>query len=272
MEPPGMKSIFLFFSFLMILQGCVGDVQMVPPPREPYPPPPPAPRPQDLKVTQLIMSPDPIREGQRVSFQAIVVNLSPHSVRANLLLKDRDESVTELYDVFLHPGENQILFPKTSYRFSREESCFLIEVEIERTRRSVSMAKEFCARRTLQGWTMRTPRVGPLSIEDLDFSPDPVLPGKEFRFRAKLRNDGNPLRADIRIMDGERAITQLNDILLPHGVSNIVFPIIKYPFHRFDHCFTVIVDVERTPFQVDGARKFCAKPIGWTLHPPFKRP
>jgi len=45
-------------------------------------------------------------------------------------------------------------------------------------------------RRTYQGWSMRAPRVGPLFVEDLDVLPDPVVPGQEARFRAKLRNDG----------------------------------------------------------------------------------
>ncbi len=265
-------NFILFCFFIMIFHGCVADVQMAPPPREPLPPPPPRVHPGDLRVSQLTMSPDPIREGQRVSFQAVVVNLSQYSVRANFFIKDRDEAVTEIYDVFIRPGENQILFPKTSYRFSKDEYCFLIEVDIERTRRVVDMAKEFCARRTPQGWTMRAPRVGPLFIEDLDFLPDPVLPGREFRFRAKIRNDGHSIRADIQIMDRDQMVTQLKDVLLPHGISNFVFPPSPYPFHRFDHCFAVIVDVERTPYRVDAARKFCAKPIGWTLNPPPKHP
>jgi hypothetical protein len=36
---------------------------------------------------------------------------------------------------------------------------------------------------------------------------------------------------------------------------------------RFDHCFIVVVDVERTLRRVDGARQFCAKPKSWTLRP-----
>lgn len=272
-----MKSIIttnlvLFLFFMSIFHGCVADIQMAPPPREPLPPPPPKVRPQDLRVTQLMMSPDPVREGQPVSFQVMVLNLSQYSERVNLFLKDKDEIITEAYDVFIRPGENQIIFPKTLYRFTRDEYCFIVEVDIERTRRIVDMAKEFCARRTFYGWTMRSPRVGPLFIEDLDFLPDPVLPGREFRFKARLRNDGSPLRADLRIMDREQVVAQLNDVLLPHGISNFVFPPMPYQFRRFDHCFTVIVDVERTPYRVDASRKFCAKPIGWTLQPPPHRP
>ena len=97
--------------------------------------------------------------------------------------------------------------------------------------------------------------------------PDPVSPGKEVRFRAKLRNDGMPIRADIRIQDRDQVVVQLNDVFLPRGYSEFQFPYTRYQFQRFDHCFTVIVDVERTPHQVDAAREFCAKPFGWSLRP-----
>lgn len=252
--------------------GCVADVRMTPRPQDPTPTPPPSIRHLDLKVLQLTMSPDPVREGQRVGFQALIANRSQYSARAHLFIKDRDEVVTQVYDVLIRPGENQVVFPQTNYRFSRNEYCFTIEVDIERTRRPVDIAKEFCARRTHQGWTMGSLRIGPLAVEDLDFSPDPAIPGREVRFKATLRNDGSPLRVNIRVLDRDQVVAQLNDVLLPNGISNFLFPHTQYKFQRFDHCFTVMVDVERTPYRVDAVRQFCAKPIGWTLTPPPQRP
>lgn len=266
-----MKIGFLLLS-MAVYPGCVAHVQTVPGPQEPAPAPSPGVRHLDLKILQLTMSPDPVREGQRVSFQALVLNRSRQSVRAHFFIKDRDEIVTQVYDVFIRPGENQVVFPQTQYRFSRNEYCFTVEVDIERTRRPIDVAREFCVRRTQQGWTMGSLRIGPLVIEDLDFSPDPALPGREVRFRATLRNDGGPLRADIRILDRDQVVTQLNDVFLPRGTSNLLFPNTQYKFQRFDHCFTVMVDVERTPYRVDGARQFCAKPAGWTLNPLPQRP
>jgi hypothetical protein len=224
-------------------------------------------QPGDLRVLQLVMDPDPVREGQWMSFQVVVSNLSRHSGRVSLFIKDRDEVVATVYDVSLRPGDNRIAFPRTNYRFHRQESCFMVEVDIERTRRPVDLAKEFCAQRTYQGWSMRMPRVGPLFVDDLDMSPDPAIPGQEVRFRARLRNDGGPLRVDLRIQDRDQVVTRLNDVLLPHGDSEFLFPHTRYQFQRFDHCFTVIVDVERTPYRVDAAREFCAKPYGWSLRP-----
>jgi hypothetical protein len=224
-------------------------------------------QPDDLKVLQFEMNPDPVREGQWVSFQVVVSNRSHHSTRVSLFVKDRDESVTSVDNVLLKPGKNRIFFPQTDYRFSKNEYCFTVEVDIERTRRPIDVAKEFCAQRTYQGWSMKAPKVGPFFVEDLDINPDPVTPGQEVRFRARLRNDGNPVRADIRIQDRDQLVARLDDVILQRGDHEFLFPYTRYQFQRFDHCFTVIVDVERTPYRVDAARKFCARPYGWTLRP-----
>ena len=221
----------------------------------------------DLRVLQLEMNPDPVREGQWVTFQAVVSNLSRHSGRVNLYIKDRDELVAAVNDVVLRPGDNRVPFPRMNYRFERNEYCFTVEVDIERTRRPVDLAKEFCARRSFQGWTMASHRVGPLFVEDLDMFPDPVQPGQEIRFKARLRNDGSPVRANLKIQDRDQVVAQLNDVLLVHGAFDFFFPFTRYQFQRFDHCFTVVVDVERTPYRVDAAREFCAKPHGWSLRP-----
>jgi len=221
----------------------------------------------DLRVLHLEMSPDPARAGQRVSFQAVVSNLSRHSGKVNLSIRDRDEVVAAVYDVVLRPGDNRVAFPQTNYRLERNEYCFTVEVDIERSKTPVDLAKEFCARRTSQGWTMASHRVGPLFVEDLDMHPDPVQPSQEIRFRARIRNDGSPIRANIRIQDRDQVVTQLNDAFVRRGQSEFFFPNTRYQFQRLDHCFTVIVDVERTPYRVDAAREFCAKPYGWSLRP-----
>ena len=221
----------------------------------------------DLRLLQLEMNPDPVREGQWVSFQTVVTNLSRHSGRVDIFIKDRDEVIAAVDNVLLRPGDNRVFFPRTNYQFSRSEYCFTVEVDIERSKRPVDAVKEFCARRTHQGWSMTAPRVGPLFIEDLDMIPDPTTPGKDIRFRARLRNDGNPIRVDIRIQDRDQIVTQLNDAFLPHGTSELLFPYTRYQFQRFDHCFTVVVDVDKTPYKVDALREFCVKPYGWSLRP-----
>ncbi len=221
----------------------------------------------DLQVLQLEMIPDPVWEGQRIRFEAIITNLSHTSGRLSLFIKDRDEVVTSAQDVLVKSGHNRIVFPSTGYRFSRYEHCFTIEVDIDRTRRSIDVVREFCARRTYAGWTLKELRVGPLLVEDLDMYPDPARPGQEVRFKVRLRNEGSPLRGNIRIQDRDETIVQLNDVHIPNGYGEYHFPYVRYFFQRFDHCFTVVVDVERTPYRTDAAREFCAQPMGWTLRP-----
>jgi len=210
---------------------------------------------------------DPVREGQGVRFQAVISNLSRHLGRVSLFVKDKDEVVAAVEDVSLRPGDNRIVFPQTRYRVQRQDSCFTVEVDIERSRRPIDLAKEFCARKTYQGWRMRAPRVGPLFVEDLGMIPDPAQPGQEVRFRAKIRNDGNPIRADIQIQDKDQVVAKLNDAFIIHGSLDYWFLLTPHKFQRFDHCFTVIVDVEKTPYRLDAAREFCAKPYGWSLRP-----
>ncbi len=223
--------------------------------------------PHDLRIHQLEVAPDPFREGDPITFQVLVFNLANYSGRVSLFIKDRDEVITSVYDVLLRPGQNRIIFPQTHYRFRRFEHCFTVEVDIEKTRALVDLVKDFCAQRTYYGWTLKGPRVGPLFVEDLDMFPDPATPGQEIRFRVRLRNDGRPLRAHIRIQDKDQLVAQLEDVFLPRGYSEHYFHYMRYPFQRFDHCFMVILDIDRTPYRVDAAREFCAKPLGWTLKP-----
>ena len=91
-------------------------------------------RPNELRVLQLEISPDPIREGQRISFRVTIANDSDHSGRMSLTIKDRDDIVSEVRDVNISPRENRIDFPETYYRFSRSDHCFTVEADIGRTR------------------------------------------------------------------------------------------------------------------------------------------
>jgi hypothetical protein len=227
----------------------------------------PSIRPSELRVLQLEISPDPIREGQRISFRVTIANDSGHSGKISLTVKDRDEIISEVRDVNINPRENRIDFPETYYRFSRSDHCFTVEADIGQTRQRIDVAKEFCARRTPRGWSLSDRGIGYLLVEDLDMYPDPAIPGQDVRFRVKLRNDGRPIRGTIRIQDKDQVVVQAENITIPRGLSDFQFPYTRYSLQRFDHCFTVFVDVEGTPYQAEAAREFCAKPKGWTLRP-----
>jgi hypothetical protein len=109
--------------------------------------------------------------------------------------------------------------------------------------------------------------IGPLYVEDLDMIPDPAIRAETIRFRVRLRNDGRPIRGNIRIQDKDEVVAQVENVSIPRGYSDFQFSHTRYSFQRFDHCFTVLVESERTLYPVDAARKFCAKPTGWTLRP-----
>ncbi len=274
----GMRWGVAFLGFIL-LSGCAGDILITPPRERPLPPPPPErplpppPRilPSDLRVLDLDISPDPFREGERMRFRVTISNHSPHGGRVTLAIKDRNEIVVEAHDVMIRPGQNRIEFPWTGYRFSRNEHCFLVEVDLERTRRPVDSAKAFCAWKTQGGWTMSEARIGPFIVEDLDMHPDPVRPREEVRFKVKLRNEGRPVQASLWIQDRDQVVTRMENVLIRPGYAEYQFPYTRYAFQRSDHCFTVLMDVERTRQKVDAKRGFCAKPAprgrGWTLQP-----
>jgi len=230
-------------------------------------------RPENLRVLQLEISPDPVREGQRVGFRATISNGSRNSGRVTLIVKDKDEIISEVRDIPFRPGENQVNFPESSYRFSRSDHCFTVEADIERVQSPIDVAKEFCAKRTNAGWTLSDKemvsdrRIGPLYVEELEIYPDPAAPGQEIQFKIRLRNDGRPLRGNVRIQDRDQPVAQVENFSIPRGYTEFQFPHSQYVFQRFDTCFTVLVDFERTPYPVDASKEFCAKPMGWTLRP-----
>jgi len=224
-------------------------------------------RPEDLRVLQLEISPDPVRQGQRVVFRVTISNGSRYSGRVTLAIKDKDEIISELRDTPLKPGDNQVNFPESSYRFSRSDHCFTVEADIERTRSPIDTSREFCAKKTNLGWTLSDKGIGPLYVEELEMNPDPATPGQEIRFRIRLRNDGRPIRGHVRIQDRDQLVAQVENVSIPRGYTEFQFPYSRYIFQRFDTCFTVLVDFERTPYPIDASREFCAKPMGWTLRP-----
>ena len=238
----------------------------------------------DFRLIGLEMTPDPIREGQKVRFVVTVENRGYYSGRTRLVIRDNDQIVAEASDVRVRPGSNVIEFPWTGYRFNRNDHCFVVALDVEGNWRTFDQAKSFCAYRTERGWSLSQgppapvrppvvspppPPVGPLFVEELYMSPDPVQQKQDIQFSVRLRNDGRHIRGDIRIQDKDEIVVRLENAAIPKGVSRFQFPYTGYEFHRSDHCFTVIVDVDRTPYRVDSARKFCArknpKGPGYTL-------
>ena len=173
----GLRGNMMILSFAVILlANCAYHGGVITGPKSPPEPPDYPSEPPVMRVLDLDMSPDPVREGQRVNFQATMENLSRHSGRTTIYLKDRDEIVSVIYDVLLKPGQNQVFFPESNYRFSRTDHCFTVEVDIEGTRRRVDMVREFCLHQARRGWTMNPAGLAAegLLAEELRMNPDPA--------------------------------------------------------------------------------------------------
>jgi hypothetical protein len=133
--------------YLLLNQGCVVRETYTPPPGQTF-------HHGQLRVTELEMSPDPAREGQKIRFSMLMVNNSSFSRRVNIAIRDGDELVNEVSNISIRPGANQIRFPYTGYRFRRQEPCFVVLVDIGGNYKSVDLARRFCVQRTLRGWTL----------------------------------------------------------------------------------------------------------------------
>jgi hypothetical protein len=143
----GLVGIGFIVLCAFVIQGCVA--------RETYPPPSSQPfHHGQLRVTELTMSPDPAREGQKIRFSMLMVNHSSFSRRVGIAIRDGDELVSEVSDITIRPGSNRIRFPYSGYRFSRQDHCFIVLVDIEGNYKPVDLARRFCAQRTNWGWTL----------------------------------------------------------------------------------------------------------------------
>jgi hypothetical protein len=229
-------------------------------------------RPEQLTVTRLEFSPDQVPEGQRLGFRATIANTSQYSATLHLGIVHKDKIISGLKDVILKPGDNQIDFPEISYQFSGTDHCFTMDAIVDRSRTRINMAREFCANSTRAGWTLSDRRsdrdTARLQVEDIEMYPDPASPGQDITFKVRLRNDGRPIRANIRIQDRDQIVAQVENAAIPHGLTEYQFPRSQYAFQRFDTCFTVSLESERAPYPVDASsKKFCASPASWTLKP-----
>ncbi len=213
-----------------------------------------------LTVSQMEMIPDSPRDDQPVSFRAIIANDSRYDVRIGLAVVDQDRVITQLNDVYLRPGNNQVDFPQANIHLSRaEQRCFTIQTNVDHMWVPLTMASAFCTEGSNRDWRVD------LSVEGLRMDPDPASPGEEVRFEVRIKNDGRQLRGNIRIQDSDQVVVQTDTIKIPRGVTKFDLPRTRYSFQRMDSCFRVIVDVDRTRHEIDASEEYCANPTAWTL-------
>lgn len=221
---------------------------------------------EELQVVKMEMVPDNPRENQRITFRATITNSSRNHVRAVLAVMDRDRVISQINNAYIASGTTQIIFPEVAYQFPRrDQRCFTIETNIDNRWVPIAMAEQFCPRVSYAGWPRDDRDRERLSVEELIMSPDPATPGQEVRFMVRLRNDWRPIRGAIKVQDKDQVIVQTDVVNIPSGLTDFQLPRSRYTFQRMDTCFTVTVDVDRTPYQVDATKEYCANPTAWTL-------
>lgn len=106
-------------------------------------------------------------------------------------------------------------------------------------------------------------------IQDLDVTPDPLLEGQRIRgWKVRVRSEANrQCETEIEIREGDEMVGGPRRYMLRPGVNEIEMPVSeRYRFHRGEHCFTVVLDVEGTRRNVDADRRFCARQRNsWSL-------
>lgn len=189
----------------------------------------PGGRPEALTIPYLEMSTDHVREDQRFRFVQTLLKLTYFSGRSILFVKDRDEIVAEARGVLLRP---------------------------------VDLAREFCVQRAYGGRTLSQVSIGPFLVEDLEMVPDPARLGQEVCFNLRLRNSGIPVRANIRIEDGDEIVSWVDNVSVEPGIGEYRFPHTGFSLQKLDHCFSIMIEVDGKLYKAETTRELCVKPRG----------
>jgi hypothetical protein len=101
-----------------------------------------------------------------------------------------------------------------------------------------------------------------IRIQDLDVAPDPLVEGQRIKgWRVRINFEGNrECETEIEVREGNDVVARERNFTLRPGVNEAQLPALEnYRFHRGEHCFEVVVDLEGTRRQVDADRRFCAR-------------
>lgn len=108
-----------------------------------------------IAIEDLDMSPDPVNRGESVQRWRIRVRVDG-SGECDTTFEVREKPgntvVARGGRHVLRPGVNEIVLqPVQGYRFRRNEHCFEVLADIERTRRALDAKERFCARESANG-------------------------------------------------------------------------------------------------------------------------
>jgi hypothetical protein len=115
--------------------------------------------PHRLKILELGMVPDPVRQGQRIQLWAVTLQSDYNGeCRALLEVRDQDQIAGAQVEYLIRPGVGRYTFQALpGYFFQRQNHCFLVRANIGNTWTPVDAKKLFCANRGPGGWSLRQP-------------------------------------------------------------------------------------------------------------------
>jgi hypothetical protein len=114
----------------------------------------------NMRITDLDMSPDPIERGKRVKMWRVTLEVDgTGECETTIEVREKPdrELVARAAKARLKPGRNQIqLEPDAKYTFRKKEHCLEVQVDIEKTRKSIDEREGYCAREAGDGrFTMK---------------------------------------------------------------------------------------------------------------------
>jgi len=109
-----------------------------------------------LHIEDLDMSPDPVSEGQRVRAWKVRIRFDGRrDCSTDIVIREGNNTAGQVNNYRLRPGVNEIEIPAGGgFRMRSREHCFIVQVDLDGSRRPVDAARRFCAvQRNM--WSMR---------------------------------------------------------------------------------------------------------------------
>ncbi len=115
--------------------------------------------PHRLKVLDVGMVPDPVRQGQRIQLWTVKLRSDWNGeCLGSLEVRDRDQVAGKRVQYLIKPGEGRYTFQaEPTYSFQSREHCFAALVNIGNTWTPIDAQRAFCARLGPLGWSLRPP-------------------------------------------------------------------------------------------------------------------
>jgi hypothetical protein len=104
------------------------------------------------------MVPDPIRQGRQIKEIHVTLQSDRNGeCNTSLEVRDQDQVVTRARAQSIRPGQTVFVLPVVEgYRFSGQDRCFIVHVNVGGTYSPVDAQQVFCARlKTIPVWTLK---------------------------------------------------------------------------------------------------------------------